>query len=213
LNTNYGFLPAFTKIPGWLQLYNKDICWKIADNERNVYLTFDDGPHPVITPVILDILKEYHVKATFFCIGKNVEEHPTIFQRILDEGHTTGNHSYSHRSGWKLPIDEYVKDVNKAAEFITSPLFRPPYGRITPFQIKVLKGRYKIIMWDVLSKDYDLTVSDEEVIRNVTSNVSAGSIIIMHDNDKTVTRMQKILVPVIVELIADGWNFKLLSPD
>lgn len=203
-------MPAFTKIPAWLQVYNKDICWKTADTEPTVYLTFDDGPHPVVTSLVLDILKEYGIKSTFFCIGKNVVEYPEIFKKILTEGHAVGNHSYSHRSGWKMPVNEYVEDVSKAAAIIPSKIFRPPYGRITPLQFKVLKGKYKIMMWDVLSKDYDSTVSDAEVITNVTENVSPGSIIVMHDNDKTAGRMENILHPIISELKNKNWNFNTL---
>ena len=182
----------------------------MADTERILYLSFDDGPHPVVTPVVLDILKEYGLKATFFCIGKNVAQYPEIFTRILTDGHAIGNHSYSHRNGWKIPVNEYVEDVNKATELIQSKLFRPPYGRITPLQFKVLKGKYKIIMWDILSKDYDSSVSDEEVIANVTENVTPGSIIVMHDNDKTVGRMENILCPIINKLQNKSWGFKTL---
>lgn len=209
-DTNYNILPALTKIPSWLQVYNKDICWKVSDTEKNIYLTFDDGPHPTATPLVLNILQKHDIKATFFCIGKNVEDYSEIFKRILLEGHAIGNHSYSHRSGWKIPVDEYVADVNNAAKNIKSNLFRPPYGRITPLQFKVLKEKYKIIMWDVLSKDYDSTVSDEEVINNVIENVSPGSIVVMHDNDKTATRMERILPPIITELKNTNWSFKTL---
>ena len=203
-------MAAFTKIPTWLQVYQKDICWKVADTENNLYLTFDDGPHPVLTPLVLDILTQYQVKATFFCTGQQVHQHPSVFRQIIDQGHAIGNHSYAHRSGWKMPVDEYVADVNKAAEYIPSALFRPPYGRLTPFQFKVLKGRYKIVMWDVLSKDYDLSIPDEEVIANVTRHVSAGSIIVMHDNEKTVQRMEHILPAILSQLQQQGWKFKTL---
>ncbi len=209
-DTNYNKLPAFTKIPAWLQVYNKDICWNVSDAGQGIYLTFDDGPHPLVTPQVLNILRQYNIKATFFCIGKHVEEYPEIFQRIISEGHTVGNHSYSHRSGWKIPVDEYVEDVNKASAYISSKLFRPPFGRITPFQFKVLKGKYKIVMWDVLSKDYDTTIEDEEVIANVTDNVNSGSIIVMHDNDKTINRMGNILSPMIDRLLKDNWTFQHL---
>lgn len=182
----------------------------MADQERTVYLSFDDGPHPVTTPLVLDILKKYDMKATFFCIGKNVAQYPEIFKRILMEGHAIGNHSYAHKSGWKMSVDEYVADVHNAAKNIQSNLFRPPYGRITPLQFKALKRKYKIIMWDVLSKDYDNNIPDDEVITNVIENVSPGSIIVMHDNDKTAGRMKNILPPIISELKNKKWNFKAL---
>jgi peptidoglycan/xylan/chitin deacetylase (PgdA/CDA1 family) len=203
-------LVTLTKIPAWLQVYNKDICWKMAEVNKTLYLTFDDGPHPVATPLVLDLLKQYGIKATFFCIGENVEQYPELYQQILDDGHQTGNHSYSHRSGWKIPVDEYVADVTKAAALISSKLFRPPYGRITPLQFKVLKHQYKIVMWDVLSKDYDDVTSDEQVIHNVTDHVSPGSIIVMHDNDKTMMRAQGILSCVLDRLMKDNWTFQTL---
>ena len=210
-DTNYENLPAFTKIPAWLRVYNKDICWKVSDEERNIYLSFDDGPRPLITPSVLDILTEYKIKATFFCIGSYVEQHPDIYNRIIEEGHSIGNHSFSHRSGWKLPVDEYVNDVKRASELINSKLFRPPYGRITPFQFKVLKNSYKIIMWDILSKDYDLELSDEQVIKNATSDLTPGSIIVMHDNDKTANRMRNILPRILDIVLQEGWNFKTIA--
>jgi peptidoglycan-N-acetylglucosamine deacetylase len=191
-------------------VYNKDICWKVSDQGRTLYLTFDDGPHPVVTPIVLDLLKTYNVKATFFCVGQQVELYPEIYQRILNEGHAVGNHSYSHRSGWKIPVDEYVADVQKAATIISSKLFRPPFGRITPIQFKVLKQQYKIVMWDVLSKDYDDDETDEAVIHNVTDHVSPGSIIVMHDNDKTIIRIQQILTSVLDRLKKDNWTFQTL---
>jgi peptidoglycan-N-acetylglucosamine deacetylase len=203
-------LPALTKIPSWLQVYNKDICWKVQETGKTLYLTFDDGPHPVVTPIILDILKTYGIKATFFCIGQNVESYPEVYERILKEDHAVGNHSYSHRSGWKMPVDEYVSDVNRSATVITSKLFRPPYGRITPLQFKVLKHQYKIIMWDVLSKDYDDDQTDEQVVNNVIDHVSKGSIIVMHDNDKTVIRMQSILTAIVDRLKRENWTFQTL---
>jgi peptidoglycan/xylan/chitin deacetylase (PgdA/CDA1 family) len=209
-DTNYKILPALTKIPAWLQVYNKDICWKISGAEKTVYLSFDDGPHPQVTPQVLDILKLDEIKATFFCIGQNVELYPSIYQRILNEGHSVGNHSYSHRSGWKINVEDYVIDVKKASGFVQSTMFRPPYGRITPLQFKVLKHQYKIIMWDVLSKDYDVQVSDEQVISNVTDHISSGSIIVMHDNEKTVTRMGNVLPKILHQLQNQGWKFAMI---
>lgn len=201
-------MPALTKIPAWLQVYNKDICWNVPGKGNTLYLTFDDGPHPTATPFILDLLKKYGIKATFFCIGKHVELYPQIYQRIIEEGHVIGNHSYSHRSGWKIPVDEYVEDVTAAAKHIPSTLFRPPYGRITPLQFKVLRQSYKIVMWDVLSKDYDDTVTNDQVIANVVNHVEPGSIIVMHDNDKTVERLPIVLPLIISTLLKNDWKFE-----
>lgn len=203
-------MPGFTKIPSWLQLYNKDICWQVSDTESNVHLSFDDGPHPVCTPLVLDILAQSNLKATFFCLGEMVINHPDIYARIIAEGHTIGNHSYSHPNGWSTSVTEYVKDVMKAKEQIPSALFRPPYGRLTPMQFKVLKKKFKIIMWDILSKDYDNSLSDQEVIDNVVNNVSKGSIIVMHDNHQTEKRMAKVLPQILEKLQKEGWKFKTL---
>ena len=204
-------MPVLTKIPTWLQVYNKDICWKVPQAENNLYLTFDDGPHPICTPLVLDILKELNIKASFFCVGKQVKLYPEIYQRILNEGHQVGNHSFSHLNGWKTHIDDYLSDVALAKELINSSLFRPPYGRITPTQFKALKSNFKIVMWDVLSQDYDSTISNAEVIQNVVGNVSKGSIIVLHDNEKTADRMMNILPAIISSLKKDNWNFRTLN--
>lgn len=172
-----------------------------------VYLTFDDGPHPVATPIILNALDKFKIKATFFCVGNKVEKYPEIFQRIQAEGHAVANHSYSHRSGWNMSTEEFIMDVRRASAQIQSTLFRPPYGRLTPMQFSLLKFEYKIIMWDVLSKDYDQSISDDEVIHNVTGNISRGSIVVLHDNDKTAGRIELVLSGIISQLQQQGWSF------
>jgi peptidoglycan/xylan/chitin deacetylase (PgdA/CDA1 family) len=210
--TNYKKLPVLTKIPTWLQVYNRHIYWKVEGNEKNVYLSFDDGPHPTVTPLVLDLLQKHEVKANFFCVGQQVEQHPQIYQRILNEGHVVGNHSYSHPNGWKLSAGDYIEDVDRASHLIHSPLFRPPYGRLTPLQFKLLRKKYRIVMWDILTMDYDASVSDERVIWNATRQTSPGSILVMHDHEKTVNRMQRILPPILSGLKSQGWQFKLLVP-
>lgn len=204
-------MPALTKIPTWLQVYNRHIYWKMEGNEKNIYLSFDDGPHPIVTPLVLDILKDHEVKASFFCVGKRVEQFPAIYQRILNDGHTIGNHSYSHPNGWKMSAGDYVADVEHASSLIHSKLFRPPYGRMTPTQFNRLKQKYRIVMWNVLSMDYDAAVTDEQVIKNATLSISPGSILVMHDNDKTADRMHRILPTIITGLHQAGWQFKLLA--
>lgn len=203
-------MPALTKIPSWLQVYHKDICWRIPQEDKVVYLTFDDGPHPVATPIALNVLGKFNCKASFFCVGKMVESNTGIYHRILNEGHTVGNHSYSHRSGWQMSTNDYLLDVMRAKNGIESNLFRPPYGRITPSQFKQLKLHFKVIMWDVLSKDYDISVSIPQVINNVMDNIDHGSIIVMHDNDKTAERIEEILSGLLNELKLAGWSLKTL---
>lgn len=203
-------MSALTKIPSWLQVYNKDIFWRIPQPDKVVYLTFDDGPHPIATPIVLNLLNNFNCKANFFCVGNMVEANSDIYQRILSEGHVVGNHSYTHLNGWKTNNAEYLADVMKASGTIQSGLFRPPYGRITPSQFKQLRSHFKVVMWDVLSKDYDPTVSTEQVVRNVMTNIQPGSIVVMHDNDKTAHRMETILSILLTELKSEGWSCKTL---
>ena len=167
--------------------------WDIPNHENKVFLTFDDGPTPEITEWTLEQLKEYDAKATFFCIGHNIEKHPEIFQKIIQEGHTIGNHTFNHLKGWETDTVEYVENTRKCSLFIREKgkgkrdkedafeLFRPPYGKIKPSQSRILRRLgYKIIMWDVLSMDFDKTITPEECLDNVLKNVESGSIIVFH---------------------------------
>lgn len=167
-----------------------------------VFLTFDDGPIPEATPYILDILKAYDAKATFFCVGENVERYPHIYQRILDDGHTVGNHTYNHLNGWKTDQEAYVSNVEKSSDVIDSKLFRPPYGRIRPGQMEILSKKYNVIMWDVLSGDFDPKVSSDELYDNVVNNVKNGSIIVLHDNIKSIDKL-KVALPKLLEFFKE----------
>lgn len=167
---------------------------------KAVYLTFDDGPHPAATPFILQQLEKYDAKGTFFCIGKNVVEYPQIYQQILEAGHTTGNHTHNHLNGWKTNTDQYLQNILQAREYIDSPLFRPPYGRITPFQVKQVKKAIpgaEIIMWDVLSADFDTEIDGAACVQNVVFKAKAGSIIVFHDSTKAWDRLQYALPRVL----------------
>src|SRR5215217_3443038 len=172
----------FIKTP-WLakQLFNKYI-WNLPRNERAVYLTFDDGPHPTITPWVLEQLKQYNARATFFCVGENVSQYPAVYQHILAEGHAVGNHTQHHPNGWHTATEAYLADVREGAQHIQSSLFRPPYGRIRKEQangVKALLGSdSKIIMWDVLSCDFDPTFSKAQCLKNVLEHAETGSIIV-----------------------------------
>jgi len=159
------------------------LIWEFPHSEA-VYLTFDDGPTPEITPWVLDQLRRHHARATFFCLGKNVEQHPDIFEQILAEGHAVGNHTYSHRKGWEMDIRRYVEDVDFADGWIHSNLLRPPYGRIKPAQARVLSERYNLIMWSVLSRDYSRLVGPRQCLHNVTRHVEAGDVVLFHDSVK-----------------------------
>lgn len=192
--------------------------WKIDTSEQVVYLTFDDGPHPQITPFVLEQLAFYNAKATFFCIGNNVAKYPETYKRILLEGHRVGNHTYSHLNGWKTNDKQYLDDIVKARDYINSDLFRPPYGRITGFQARLLTrintsdhSLFRIIMWDVLSGDFDSKITAEKCQSNVLKNVSPGSIVTFHDSEKAFPRLQKSLPEILKGLSAKGYRFEAIS--
>lgn len=198
-----------TKTPGILKALYKSCIWDLSPANNTVYLTFDDGPHPEATPFILEQLKKYDAKGTFFCIGKNVVEHPDIYQQILEAGHSTGNHTHNHVNGWKTSTDKYIENILEARKYITSPLFRPPYGRITPFQVKQLKRTVpgtKIIMWDVLSADFDQEIDGEACVQNVVFKMRPGSIVVFHDSTKAWDRMSYALPRVLEYCQQQGYN-------
>ena len=208
----------FVKAPWWLRKLYASLIWKIRTKEKVLYLTFDDGPHETATPFILDELKKYGAKATFFCIGKNVANLPSIYKRILEEGHNTGNHTYNHLNGWKTDDTTYINNIIKAAELIKSNLFRPPYGRIKKFQSKLLMRKgdashplFKIIMWDVLSGDFDIKLSPQKCLNNVLKNATAGSIIVFHDSAKAWSCMSYALPKVLEHFSKDGFVFKAVE--
>lgn len=187
--------------------------WRVPTKDKIIYLSFDDGPHPVATPFVLDLLKEYNAKATFFCIGKNVEEHKGIYRRILDDGHRVGNHTHNHLNGWKVSDKEYFENVLKASTHIDSSLFRPPYGKISAFQVRHLQNlpqRFQIIMWDVLSGDFDIDLSAESCTQKVISSTRKGSIVVFHDSEKAFPRMS-IALPKMLEFYSEkGYRFEAI---
>ena len=203
----------FIKTPWIAKKFFSSYVWSLPADENVVYLTFDDGPHPIITPWVLDQLKLFDAEATFFCIGNNVEEHPDVYQKILDEGHATGNHTYHHLSGWKTEDKKYVENVLAAAQLIKSNLFRPPYGRIKSKQAKKIADmlKAKIIMWDVLSADFDSSFSPEQCLHNVLGNVSAGSIIVFHDSEKAFSNLRFALPETLRSLKEKGFVFKKIE--
>lgn len=186
----------------------KDLIWHFAGREKELYLTFDDGPNEEVTPWVLDILAKYNAKATFFCVGENVLSNTEIYQRILDEGHSVGNHSYSHLKGWITTNKDYIDDVIKASEFIQSDLFRPPYGRIKPAQSYVLKNDYYIIMWDVLTKDYDQNIDPQKCLNYVLNHSEDGSIVVFHDTNKAYKNLQYVLPKVLDYYSEKKFQFK-----
>lgn len=181
------------------------MIWNFPDS-KDVYLTFDDGPCPEVTPWVLEQLAKYDAKATFFCLGKNVEQHPEVFQMILDGGHKVGNHTYSHQKGWSMKTWRYIEDIDFADSFIKSNLLRPPYGRIKPVQARVLNERYNLIMWDVLSRDYSKYVSPRKCLHTVTKHVKGGSIVVFHDSKKSFRNLSYALPRVLQFLKDNGYK-------
>lgn len=190
-------MPEISAIIKW---YYKDLIWSIPSPNK-VFLTFDDGPVPEVTEHVLDTLATYGAKATFFCLGKNVEQHPELFSRILREGHAVGNHSYDHPNGWNTKTEAYLSNIKRSESLFVTTLFRPPYGRIRKKQIQALLPTYKIIMWDVLSGDYHPKASPESCIKRVMKQVKPGSIIVFHDSLKARKNVLEAL-PLILEGLA-----------
>ena len=199
------------KTPKWVSKLFGDSIWDMPGTTKTIYLTFDDGPHPQITPFVLDELDKFGAKATFFCIGKNVAEHPGVYKRILEQGHAVGNHTHNHLNGWKTPNAKYLQNILEARNLIDSPLFRPPYGRITSQQKKKLQHLnepFKIVMWSVLSGDFDTNITPEKCLNNVLKNTKSGSVIVFHDSEKAFERLRYTLPAVLKYFSEKGYHFE-----
>lgn len=200
--------------PWWLRAINPSLTWRLPNKEKKIYLTFDDGPHETATPFVLEQLKKFGAKATFFCIGKNVVERTALYERLLNEGHATGNHSHNHLNGWKTDNDTYINNIYEASKHINSSLFRPPYGRISRSQAHALQTgdkNFTVIMWSVLSADFDTNISPEKCSRNVIANTKPGSIIVFHDSTKAYKNMSFAL-PVVLEYFSErNYTFEAIK--
>jgi len=204
----------FIKTPWWLRRMWRGLTWRIPTVEKVLYLSFDDGPHPVATPFVLEELGKYGGKGTFFCVGKNVEAYPEIYRRILMDGHRVGNHTQDHLNGWKVDGRRYLENIRAAATRIDSDLFRPPYGRIGVLQSAVLRAaplNYQIIMWDVLSADFDRTLTGERCARNVIRYGRPGSIVVFHDSERAFERLREALPMVLKEFSSHGYRFEAIG--
>ncbi len=206
----------FIKTPWYVKRFFSSYVWNQGSDDHSVYLTFDDGPDPEITPWVLDELAKYKALATFFCVGSQVNQFPEVYQRILDQHHAVGNHSYSHYNGWETEEKKYIDDVSAAAVLIHSRLFRPPYGRIRKSQAKKIaiamqRTDAQIIMWDVLSADFDPSFSPSQCLSNVLDHVTAGSIVVFHDSQKASQNLYSILPKIMEVLHAEGYQFKKLE--
>ncbi len=227
------------KTPGIVQSIFRKYKWRfythkepVQGQDKEIYLTFDDGPIPEITPWVLEQLCKYKAKATFFCIGENVRKHPEIFQKIISEGHSFGNHTNNHVNGWRTNKKNYLNNIDKAEKRfrslvfglhsrvnkqktnnrqLTTKLFRPPYGKIKPNQAnRILKKGYEIIMWDVLSGDFDLSLSKENCLQNVLKNTNHGSIVVFHDSEKSFKNLEYVLPKTLEYFTEKGYVFKAI---
>ncbi len=196
--------------PKFIRKMFPDLVWQIED-ERGVYLTFDDGPTPGITAWILATLRRYDAKATFFVLGKNVEMYPDLYAKILAEGHRVGNHTYSHQKGWRMPLEQYVEDIDFASDIVQSNLFRPPYARITLSQLRTLSKRYKIVMWSIISRDYNRKLTGEMCLRGVLPHIEAGAIILFHDSEKSFANMSYALPKTLERITELGLKCKAIE--
>lgn len=200
-----------SKTPQLVKNILSNFTWHIPTSEKVIFLTFDDGPIPEATPWVLEVLRGYDAKATFFCVGDNVRKHPEVFQQILEEGHAVGNHTFNHLKGWKTNTSDYLENVARCAQMVESLLFRPPYGALKPSQARILKSHYRIVMWDVLSGDFDPKISPEQCLQNVLDNIQPGSIVLFHDSLKAEPRMRFALPRVLEKMHGEGWRFEKLT--
>ncbi len=201
------------KTPKFIQNLFPNFIWKVPSNEKVIYLTFDDGPIPEVTPWVLKTLKNFKAKATFFCVGQNVKKFPEAFQDILAHGHSVGNHTYNHLNGWATDNIPYFHNIRHCANLVKSSLFRPPYGRLMPKQAQFLQRHYRIIMWDVLSGDFDPKITQEQCLNNVKIKTKPGSIVVFHDSLKSFDKLQFVLPKVLQYYTEKGYRFEALQSE
>ncbi|RPD95856.1 polysaccharide deacetylase family protein [Aureibaculum marinum] len=217
----------FTRIPYWIKAIFPNQIWSLPNTNKEIYLTFDDGPTPEITEWILKTLEQYNAKATFFCVGNNIKKHPTLFNNIIKNNHNVGNHTFNHEKGWKTNNNNYLNSILKTEELIrtlfcqTLPkkneqqltkLFRPPYGKIKRSQTKsLIKKNYKIVMWSVLSWDFDKSINSETCLNNVIKNTQSGDIVVFHDNEKAFDKLKVVLPKTLEHFSKKGYVFKKIT--
>lgn len=199
------------RLPGFVTALYKSAVWRFSETEPVVYLTFDDGPVPEVTPWVLDLLREEGIRATFFCVGENVMKYPEVYRQVLADGHSVGNHTYNHWQGLKHNDEEYFRNIEKAGEYIDSNLFRPPHGWLKTSQYRKLRNEFLIVMWDLITCDYDRRLNPEKVYRNVTDFVRPGSIITFHDSIKAQPNLTEVLPRAIRCMKEQGYRFEAIS--
>lgn len=198
------------RLPGFITSLYTSAVWRFSETERVVYLTFDDGPIPEVTPWVLDLLREEGIRATFFCVGENVMRYPKVFRQILDDGHSVGNHTFNHWQGLKHTDQDYFRNIEKAGMYIDSDLFRPPHGWLKVSQYRILKKKFRIIMWDLITCDYDSRLKPEKIFRNITEFVRPGSILTFHDSIKAEPNLTEVLPQAIRWLKEQGYRFEAI---
>jgi peptidoglycan/xylan/chitin deacetylase (PgdA/CDA1 family) len=189
----------------------KSVIWEMPKAENCIFLTFDDGPVPEVTPLVLKILSDFDIKATFFCVGENVQKHQDIFKQVLEQGHSVGNHSFNHLNGWKTAKNDYIENIKKCDALLQTKLFRPPYGKITPAEIKQLKDNYRIILWTILSGDFDKSTTKEKCLENVLKYTKDGAIVVFHDSIKAKEKLLYALPKFIEHFLTKGYHFESIS--
>ena len=200
----------WVKTPLLIQFLIPNVTWRKKSLQKVIFLTFDDGPIPMVTPAILEILNKFNAKATFFCVGENVVRNKNIFDKILAEGHSVGNHTFNHLNGRLIKTQEYINNVAQCAKYVNSKLFRPPFGRLRWSQMRFLKKHYDLIYWDVLSWDFDSNVTKEKCLKNVLENTKSGSIVLFHDSIKSEKRILYTLPRVLEHFSELGYTFEKL---
>lgn len=198
------------RLPGFITSLFKNAVWRFNEDDRVVYLTFDDGPIPEVTPWVLELLKTENIKATFFCVGENVQKYPELYGQILKDGHSVGNHTFNHWQGLKKNDQDYFRNIEKARLAIDSDLFRPPHGWLKASQYNYLKKKFRIIMWDLISCDYDHRIKPKKVLKNVIDFVRPGSIITFHDSLKAKNNLMKALPLSIKWMKEQGYRFEAI---
>jgi len=198
------------RLPKYLRWIYPNAIWNLPSDSKVVYLTFDDGPTPEVTEKVLQILENYQAKATFFCIGKNIEQHPELFKLVQTKAHHIGSHSYSHLNGWKSNAADFLNDYHKGRELAQSNLFRPPYGRLLLKPLQIIQKQDKVIMWDILSKDYNESLTPETVLNNILRNIKPGAIIVFHDSEKAKKNVLAVLPQLLQNLKQQGYAMEAI---
>ena len=211
--------PYLVKTPKLLQRMFPQRVWAFSRSATNIYLTFDDGPIPEVTPWVLEELRKYNAKATFFCIGDNIYKYPDVYKQVIFEGHSVGNHTVNHLKGTQTSAPQYLENIQKCNHVMQqhstlkkSLLFRPPYGKMTSAQSKKIAGKkYQIVMWDVLSGDFDTAISEEKCLKNVLKNIQPGSIVVFHDSLKAEKKLRYVLPKVLASVYKKGWTCNAIT--